>query len=244
MAHGTKEGVDTVDTDDPRYRWPQTLEAAKMAGVSKRTLENLVRSGKVGYVYDDSGERHFDPEGLRLHAGVVSDADVELDLTKATWELVRRTNSDLVKANSDLLKLATEPSFKLIAALQAELEAVRNRYDALQAKYIASIDAFEAALTTAHERELAREQARAQDARKDMGFKMALDQLPNLVAQLTFKKSIDGLFESLTPEQTAVLFDLLTEKQKAVVMTIMKQRAEGPKGNGASHSTVEWSDDN
>ncbi len=245
MAHATKDDVETIGDEDPRFRWPRTNEAAKMAGITKRTLEYMVRKGEVQYVYDSSGERHFDPSGLKENAGTILADDVELDLTKATWDLVRRTNSDLVKANGDLLRLATDPAFKLIDALTKELEAVRGRYDALQAKYMASIEAFESALTTSHERELSRVQAAAQEGRKDMGFKMALDQLPNLIAQMTFKKSIDGLFESLTPDQTSVLFELLTDKQKAVVMTIMKQRSsEGnQKGNGVHHSPQEWSDD-
>lgn len=238
MAHGTKDDIDTVGDEDPRSKWPKTAEAAKMAGVSKRTLENMVRSGSVDYVYDESGERHFNPSSLRENAGVISDADVEVEISKLTFDAMRRTNTDLVKANGDLLRLATEPHFKLVDSLQKELENMRTRYETLQGKYLSAIEAFESALTTKHERDLAIAEAKAKEARLDAGFNMAIGQLPNLIAQLTFKSSIDKLFKSFTPEQTSVLFDLLTPEQKAVVMNLMKQPSSG---NGVSQ---EHNDDN
>lgn len=224
----TKEGIDTVGSDDERYKWPRSVEAAKMAGVSKRTLENLVRNGQVSYVYDESGERHFDPSTLRENAGTVSDADVELDLTKSTYELLARANKDLQRFVDNLLKHDTERGEKVTLSLQRQIDQLSARYETLQERYIKSLDAFEAALTTAHERELARLEAQGKETRKGQAFDLAMSQLPTVLAQFARGKtngvstSIDTLLASLTAEQKALLFEMMTDEQKTILATIMK----------------------
>lgn len=247
MAHGTKDEVDSVDEDDPRYQWPKTSKAATMGGMSKRTLENMVRKGEARYVYDASGERHFDPEWLQEQSGTVSDKELDNDLTKETFELLARSNKDLQKFSSELLKLVPSAQYRTNRLLRIENKALRAHNEKLQAKYLQAIEAFESALTLSHERELQRMQAQANEERKSKGFDTLMGQVPNLIAQISFKQAIDKFMGSFTPDQYEVLFELMTEEQKALFGTIMKQRTVASKtsnGNGSHSTSQEWSDDN
>lgn len=243
MANPAKAEIETVTEDDPRSQWPKNGKACTMANLTKRSLENKVRDGSAKYVYDESGQRLFDPEWLNEVAGVVTETDIEADLTKSVTEQLRRALGDMVKSNRDLLTLATVPAFKAAKVVRAENRALRKRCRQLELDRIKSIEAFEAAMTATHDRELAREVARSQEARKDKGFDALIGQLPNLVTQLSGKKSVTSLFESLTVEQKVVLFELLTPAQKAIVARLMKQADSDEKrsppapadpGNGAS----------
>jgi len=229
MANAGKAEVETVEDDDPRAQWPKNGKAQTIANLTKRSLENKVRSGEAKYVYDSSGERHFDPEWLNDVAGVVTETDIEADLTKSIFSDLRRALSDMTKSNKDLLSLATVPAFKASRVVRQENRALRKRCRQLEQDRIKSIEAFEAALTATHDRELAREQQRAQEARKDKGFDALIEQLPNLLSQMTGKKKISGLLESLTDEQKAVLFELLTPAQLKVVSSIMTQAGSDEK---------------
>jgi len=222
MANASKDKP-TVEDDDPRYQWPKTAKACAIAGISKRTLENEVRRDAIEYVYDSSGERHFDPEKLAEFAGTVSEASVEADKEVSVTEQLRRALADMVKSNKELLTLATGPAFKAIRLVKSENKALRKRCRQLEIDRIKGIEAFEQAMTSTHDRELAREQARAADARKDRGFDALLEQLPNLVTQMTGKKKVSGLLESLSDEQKSVLFELLTPAQMKIVASLMQQ---------------------
>lgn len=248
MGHGTKEDIENIDEDDSRNQWPKTSKAATMGGMTKRTLENLVRNNQAKYVYDTSGERHFDPSWLQEQSGTVSDKELDNDLTKETFELLARANKDLQRHSSELLKLVPSAQYRTNRVLRLENRNLRKRYDELHDKYMKSIDAFEAALTTSHERELARMQAQANEDRKSRGFDTLLAQVPHLVAQLSFKQAIDKFMGSFSAEQSAVLLELMTDEQKAMFAGIMRQREAAPKGNGAGkgvgHSSPdEWNDD-
>lgn len=249
MGHGTKEDIENIDEDDPRNQWPKTSKAATMGGMTKRTLENLVRNNQAKYVYDTSGERHFDPAWLQEQSGTVSDKELDNDLTKETFELLARSNKDLQRFSSELLKLVPSSQYRTNRVLRLENKSLRQRYDALHAKYMASIEAFENALTVSHERELARMQAQANEDRKSKGFDTLLAQVPHLVAQISFKQAIDKFMGSFSADQYAVLFELMTDEQKAMFAGIMKQREVAPSSNGASNgvghsSPDEWNDDN
>jgi hypothetical protein len=223
MANAAKEEIETVGDDDPRAQWPKNAKACTMANLTKRSLENKVRDKSAKYVYDSSGERHFDPEWLQEVSGVVTETDIEADVTKHVIEQLRRALSDTVKSNKDLLTLATVPAFKAARVVRQENRALRKRCRQLELDRIKSIEAFEAAMTATHDRELAREVARSQEARKDKGFDALIGQLPNLVSQMSGKKKVSGLLESLTTEQKAVLFELLTPAQLKIVTTLMTQ---------------------
>jgi hypothetical protein len=223
MANAAKKDIVTVDDDDPRSQWPKNAKAQVIANLSKRSLENKVRDGTAVYVYDSSGERHFDPEWLNEVSGTVSDADIEADLTKSVTEQLRRALSDMVKSNKDLLTLATGPAFKAARVVRQENRALRKRCRQLETDRIKSIEAFEAAMTATHDRELARETQRAQEARKDKGFDALMGQLPNLVSQMSGKKKVMGLLDSLSDEQKIVLAQLLSPKQMQVLASLMQQ---------------------
>lgn len=224
MANASKPEIETVeDEDDPRLLWPKNGKALTMGNLTKRSLENKVRTGEAVYIYDSTGERHFDPEWLNQLAGVVTETDVEADLTKSIFADLRRALSDMTKSNKDLLALATGPSFAASKLIKKENKALRKRCRQLESDRIKSIDAYEAALTATHDRELERERIRSQEARKDKGFDILMGQLPELVSQLSGKKKLSGLLETLTTEQKAVLFELLTPAQLQVVTTIMAQ---------------------
>ncbi len=223
MANASKSSIETVGEDDPRAQWPSNSKAQVLANLTKRGLENRVRDGSAVYVYGPSGERHFDPEWLAEVSGTVTDASIEADKEVSITEQLRRALSDMVKSNKELLTLATMPAFKAIRLVKSENKALRKRCRELESARIKSIETFEAAMTATHDRELQREQQRAADARKDKGFDALLDQLPNLVSQMTGKKKVSGLLESLSDEQKAVLFELLTPAQMKIVATLMSQ---------------------
>lgn len=225
MAHATKEDIDTVEEDDPRYQWPGNAKAMAITGLSKRTLENRVRDGSLKYVYDTSGNRHFDPESLNEIAGIVEVSDKALDVDLATSVMgdLRKALSDMTKANSSLLQLATAPAFTASRMIQKENKALRKRCRQLESDRVKAIEAFEQALTEAHERELARKTAEAHQDRLNKGFDALLGQLPNLVNQLSFKKSINKLFGTLTDEQKGLLFEMLTAEQLAELGRVMGQ---------------------
>lgn len=252
MAHGTKGDVESIDEDDPRYQWPKSSKAATMAGISKRTLENMVRKGEAKYVYDQGGERHFDPAWLTEQSGTISDKELDNDLTKETFELLARSNKDLQRFSSELLKLVPSAQYRTNRLLRIENKTLRAHNEKLQGKYLQAIEAFESALTLSHERELQRMQAQANEDRKSKGFDTLMGQVPNLIAQISFKQAIDKFMGSFSPDQYSVLFELMTDEQKALFASIMGQKNAADKAakaaasngsNGASHSTQEWSDD-
>lgn len=224
MGNGAKADVETVGDDDPRAQWPKTAKACQLSGLTKRTLENKVRAGEARYVYDSSSERHFDPEWLDEIAGNVTDKAIEADLTASLVTELRRALSDTLKANKDLLTLATVPAFKAGKLVRAENKALRKRCRELEEARVKAIEAFEAALTESHERELARMAAQSHQSRLDKGFDALIGQLPNLVNQLSFKKSIGKLLDSLTGEQKGLLFEMLTAEQLAELSRIMGQK--------------------
>jgi hypothetical protein len=224
MGNPAKDDKPRVSDDDPRAQWPKTAKACTITGMSKRTLENRVRDGSLDYVYDSSGERHFDPESLDAIAGQVTESAVEADLTASLTTELRRALSDTLKANKDLLTLATVPAFKAAKLVRSENKALRKRCRQLETDRVKAIEAFEAALTESHNRELARKQADAHEARLDKGFDALLGQLPNIVNQLSFKKSLGKLFGSLTDDQKGLLFDMLTAEQLAEITRIMGQK--------------------
>ena len=224
MGNPAKEDKPKVSDDDPRAQWPKTGKACTLTGMSKRTLENRVRDGSLDYVYDSSGERHFDPESLDAIAGQVTEAGVEADLTASLTTELRRALSDTLKANKDLLTLATVPAFKASALLRKENRALRKRCRQLETDRVKAIEAFEAALTESHNRALAAKQAESHEKRLDKGFDALLGQLPTIVNQLSFKKSIGKLFESMTADQKGLLFEMLTPDQLKEITRIMGQK--------------------
>ena len=233
MAHGTKDDIDRVDDDDPRAQWPRSAKACDIAGITKRTLENRVRDGTLKYVYDSSGERRFDPECLNEVAGIVSDKEIDANIAMSVMTDLRRALGDMVKANKDLLTLATVPAFKAGKLIRAENRALRKRCRELEEARVAAIEAFEAALTEAHEREMARAAAEAHQQRLNKGFDTLMNQIPNLMSQLSFKKSIDKLFAGMTSEQKELLFEMLTPEQLAEIGRIMGQRDSDSKRSPA-----------
>ena len=223
MGNPAKEDVETIEDDDPRSQWPKSAKACSITGLTKRTLENKVRSGEAKYVYDSSGDRHFDPEWLDSLNGTVTEKAIEADMTQAVMSDLRKALADMTKANAALLNLATVPAFKAGKLVRAENRALRKRCRQLEEDRVKAIEAFEAALTESHERELARMAATSHQSRLDKGFNALLDQLPNMVNQLSFKKTINDLLGSLSGEQKSVLFELLTPEQLQKLGRIMKQ---------------------
>lgn len=231
MPKPEKDSVETIKPDDPRNEWPGTAKALAMTGLSQRTLENMVRTGAVHYVYDEAKNRKFNPDSLAEVAGVVSEKATENELTTAIVAESRKTIKDLSEANAKLLRLATSPAFRAMRILKNENAALRARCSELETKHLQNIEAFEAALNESHKRELERVQAEAREKRYDAGFNKLLEQVPSIVEQVTFKRTIDSLLTTLTPDQQGLLFEMLTDQQKALLMRIMKQRgsAETPK---------------
>ncbi len=100
MANASKADIDTVEDNDPRWRWPKNAAVLTATGMSKRRLENLVRTGSARYVYDTTGDRHFDPEWVNEVSGVVEEIAVEADLTASVMADLRRALGDMVKSNN------------------------------------------------------------------------------------------------------------------------------------------------
>lgn len=232
MANGTKEDVERIDEDDPRYLWPTTSQAVNKLGVHKRTLENMVRRGEIRYVYDTKGDRHFNPEDLSVAADKpVTDKVVEAEVETSTIGALESLVKTLLKANEGLLKLATDPAKAFTDIIVNALEKQQLAYERLQAKYIAGIEAFEAALNNQAERELEKQKQTSQDERMNKALDKGLEQLPAIVAGLANRKAVSGFLNTLTDEQKGYLFDMLTPAQLEL---LGKLHSKFTKSNGAS----------
>lgn len=239
MPGPSKDSIETISVNDARMNWPQSVKALHMTGVSKRTLENMVRSGQVRYVYDPSGNRLFDPESLQEAAGIVNDSDIDADLSKVVIEQARRSIKDLTEANQKMMSLMITSQAKVTNVLRRENRALRGRCRELEKRELENIEAFEAALTASHERELARTQAEAREKRLDNALNKALEQVPAIIEQLSFKRAIVGFTDSLTAEQQGLLFEMLTPKQLETLGKIMSQKDSSNKARSPSGSQTD-----
>lgn len=235
MPKNTKDDIRTVSEDAPEYSWPTTAKACELAGISPRQLENLVRTGRVHYVYDRSKDRHFDPESLANAAGVVLNTEeIKADLMASVLSESRRSIKDLSESNAKLLRLATGPAFRVIRALRQENTALRAEAEAIRTKYLSAIDSFEKALDNSHQRELERVKAESREKRLDTGWERLMEQVPSIIEQLTFKKGISGFLSSLTADQMMLLKDMLTTEQLSFVMRLMGQKGSSAQDDKSS----------
>ena len=219
---------ETIDTEDPRQTWPNATKAAKVLGVSKTKFEKLAKEVELEYVLTADGERLFNPTKITEYTGIYDDE--QLEQAKVVNKHLLDTTKMLCERLEKVLKLSTDPADKVITHLLEDNKNLREKYGELQTKYIEGIEAFESALTQAHEREMAAAVQKTRDERMGKVLDVALGMAPELVAQAMSavgkKAAFSKLTNSLSEEQLTMLMLMVNDEQKQILKDILGKRAE------------------
>jgi hypothetical protein len=197
-----------------RALWPTAQKAARMLGVSLRTVHNYIERGEIHCKIDSLGVKRLNPDEVA-------------ELMPAEQEATRSVLQTLAEETRGLLKLTTEPTRKLLELFSEHVERQNKRITDLESAHLATLKQYEEALSLAHERELARDVVRQQQARIDRGVKTLEEWLPKLASQAIGRTKVQKLIEGLQDEQLEMLKEIgaITGEQRELLAQIRDDAA-------------------
>jgi hypothetical protein len=248
---------DTPDTADPYADWLTRAQVARALGISLISVRRRQASGQLtGQLV--GGQWRFDPgevdalaDSLELDGGspksgaldAAGAGDQARALFAAAVSLARQAEAH----NERLLALIEGPASRLLQQTTAEGGALRQRIAELEQKHTALLEASQASLDRAHERQLLEQEHQAKLTLKFEAL-AALKQW----APIIFGKALrhrgdtktanhaltEGLIASLSQDQLAKLFEsgLLSEAQSVMLLSIVE--AVAAKEKRAEETTV------
>lgn len=228
MAIDLDDASNELDDDeegDPT-EWPTRARAAKILGLSTRTVDRMVQSGELK-TRMVRGVKRFSPRSL-------DECSVEHDGNAEFIETARLQNKAVETANEQNLKLWSlvfKPSEELLKLAMVENAALRVRITELEDKQVEVLEAYEKALTFQHERHLEELRVAGQQQRLDKAIDLITPHIPTLVGQLTRPAKLDALLTKLTPDAILALFevgaiDLETRDMLLELKGVLKEKAD------------------
>jgi hypothetical protein len=209
--------------------WPDASRAAAMLGITRRHLDNLYRQGRLMRYAHSDGSPRYNPSELAI-----------LQNSKGEEWVVDNPTAALLKQaydyNAALQGRCDELVSGLLTLYRQSVEDLRSRCSKLEQTHGELVQAREAALNEAVERQAFAEQLRSQEARRDNVAKRLLDMAPDALRARLDRRSVHFLHSISTEQlQTAVLLgkDLWTAEQLRVLQDMLdaRQRDEEKEAN-------------
>jgi hypothetical protein len=215
--------------------WPTAVQVRQWLDLPRHAIDKLTKDGVLQRKQDERGIWRWDPVSIeRYLAAEQEDAQKEPE-EDPIGTAYRDQTAALRAAQShveSLLRLVTTPAQDQLRLLQDDLARARARIAELESRFDGMIEAREALLSQAQERELAAAEAAQRSARKDRLLKLAENRaLPLLDKYLQSGKADVAmrLLESLEPTMVQALATsgLLKPDQLELLKQLLPD-AEGP----------------
>lgn len=207
-ATGTKEKSEVAGDDReesvesrPVSKWPTKVVAARILGKSVTTIQRMLRRGELVAQPDEGGVWRFDPDELDQMAAEQRESDTlgAAALIESGANLVTQAH-DHVEA---LVKHVTGPGLSILELQNSLLKTMSDENAKLREKNFEMLEMREKAQSQQHERDMASEMVKADQARKNQAWEMMIKLLPGLVAKLAsnlgqgkqLKSVVDALVE-------------------------------------------------
>lgn len=173
-------------------------------------------------------ERRLRVEGARIEKRARELEAQSAKLLDTANDTIQRLASHI----ETILGLIADPIKHTQEASKTITDAALTRAASLETSRDDMLAARESALSDLHERELAGRILTGREKRKDEAAKVALDQLPALVAAWSGMKEVDELFREMNPAVIQVVLnsDALTDRQKEIIRKMTKKHESASAG--------------
>jgi len=228
MKHG-----ETIEADEKDPNWVSTDDAARLCRLTRRVFLQRWGSGDIDCPrYSVAGERGYwwDPTELEVEtavAGEVIDAPTAALLAQAYAH------------NETLFGQYKTQVGELLEHYRTINASLNSRCSSLESAHAELIAAREAALNDATARQIAQQEAEAQQKRKDEALNKLLEVGPGFLSNWLTRNEAVSFIDSISAEQLEILIQLadasdgfLTPSQKAMIVKFrdMKDAASKKKG--------------
>lgn len=198
------------DIDDAKpHELVDKSEAARLLKCSIRQVQRFAANGKLSSTTQGKGNptKFLKSEVLELK----EERDDSVEMSDDMTLLVNEMRKGLEIANrhvNNLLQNVVEPLKLHNDALNAEMSAIRARYDALLDRHLGSLDKWEESTKAVHEREIASFTVKENEKRKSEAWTFATQTLlPRLLSQFAGTQVVQDLIGSFSDEQLEALLN-------------------------------------
>lgn len=218
-----EETIDTTGWEE----WPTIEELADELGCSRRTIFRKVKSGEVRRYVTPGGYR-YKPEDVDRIGDLVEE-DERKDIREANAALIEKMGGvieTLTNGSHRMTELMTDHVDRLMKSADKQLEQSHKRIESLEKKTIEMLELREEMLSELHARELASEEFKSQERRKDAAIETLKNQVaPVILAHMANRHPLQGKLQTvlevlngLDPNVWGLLVhpenDMLTAEQK------------------------------
>ena len=209
---------DGAELDDAIEEWPTRSMAARLMGVTPRTIDRWAISGQIRYLTDDQGVRRYNPEDVQARQGTAESGDI------------RKALADAHKQSREIVELMVRHQRVILDSYTKTIERQTDRIGELESRAFDVVRLAEELLSQRAERE--REELRTNHSLKVRGEAwdwLREKGLPAVVDGLAGPGR--ALLQSLQPAQVQALLesDFLTDEQRAALGSVIPTTgAEAP----------------
>jgi len=230
MKHG-----ETIEADEKDPNWVSTDDAARLCRLTRRVFLQRWGAGDIDCPrYSVAGERGYwwDPTELEVEtavAGEVIDAPTAALLAQAYAH------------NETLFGQYKTQVGELLEHYRTINASLNSRCSSLESAHAELIAAREAALNDATARQIAQQEAEAQQKRKDEALSKLLEVGPGFLSNWLTRNEAVSFIDSISAEQLEVLIqlanasdDFLTPAQKTMIIKFRDMK-DASKQKGKQH---------
>lgn len=183
-------------------KWPIRSQAAKLLGVSPRTVHRMALRGELEVREDPEGTKRYSPEDIEVLAEESAAADgPSEDPGKISVQALRSSVSHVER----LVNVIVNPRECILRLAQEEITALRARVVSLEQERTGWLSKYDELQSAAFEREMLRQDFERRQARLDRGLQEVASHAPKLIGQFVVNRRIGELLRGFSSEQMAVL---------------------------------------
>ncbi len=218
-------------------KWPIRSQAAKLLGVSPRTVHRMAVRGELEVREDPEGTKRYSPDDIEVLAEESTAEQQTEDPGKLSAQALRASVSHVER----LVNVIVNPRECILRLAQEEITALRGRVASLEQERTAWLSKYDELQTAAFEREMLRQDFERRQARLDRGLQEVATHAPKLIGQFVLNRRVGELLRGLSPEQMTVLEEsgFLAAEQVRLMREI---RGDGPSNDTELEPGVPESD--
>lgn len=210
------------DTSDPNdvTTWPTRHKAAVRLGIHVRTLDRMVTAGEIHPVKDKHGVKRYNPEEIDAVDSESGESEIKPVLDSLNDGI------KLAQGHAEaFFKMVNEPAKELLVIFKEENQALREENKKLRDQQLETVESYQAILSEANNRELAKQESAARIERMNQGFNMLMSVAPELVGQVLASNRMRKLVHEIDDVkfEALVTADVLTPEQVETLKTLRKE---------------------
>lgn len=200
-------------------RWPTSIRAARMCGVTKQTIGEWVKSGELHPVLDARGVRRFDPAELEdLTEDTEQQQPRELGLLRESIESMRllletgwrqqlEAHKEQARQIEALLKLVPDHTQKVMQTQDGMIGRLYTRVEQLEQERTEMFDVMQGFIKSREELELRKVEAQQRGKLYDKCADALVENAPKLVQDILLSAELRKMIAHGDPDMLTAMLD-------------------------------------